>query len=188
MTTTTPLAKPTQTAIPNPRDLNDESLLEAALGRNDQAWRELLRRYGPQIRKAIDCTIKRFKFFLPSDAGSEILSDFYLSLVDRDMAKLRAFQAARGRQLASWLKLLACKAAIDHLRKVRRIPKHVPIEAILRREDLDLDELADEDVRLALTYDPFRKGDETLAEKENADHPLNVWPGRRQRDCSDVGR
>jgi hypothetical protein len=97
--------------------LSEADLLLAALQRDERAWVELKRRYGKTVRDRFTWVALKFEDILDSDAADEMEQDFWVSLVENDMAKLRAFKPKRGRRktfrrLGSWLSLLALRSGL----------------------------------------------------------------------------
>jgi RNA polymerase sigma-70 factor (ECF subfamily) len=117
------------------RALDDRELIDRVIARDDAAWKEFMRRYQPKIRGAIFSVLKKYAPVLNSDAREDILQDFYLSLLDRDAYKLRVFDPKKGRNLGSWLNLLACNSAFDHARKIVSHPRTSDIDDLIEEQD-----------------------------------------------------
>ncbi len=115
------------------REASDMALLTLVINHDDVAWAEMMRRTQPQVRGAIYAILKRYAPVLSSDARADILQDFYVKLLDNDMARLRVYNAARGK-LSSWLNLIAYQAAIDHARKIADRPRLVDLDELLAEE------------------------------------------------------
>lgn len=116
--------------------LGDDALLAAILDKDDQAWREMMRRYRSIIFRCVTRVAWRFDSFLSNEDVNEIFSELCMNLLRDDMRKLRAYDRRRGARLASWLGLLAVNTAYDYLRKASRRPVHdilesAPEEAVL---------------------------------------------------------
>ena len=116
--------------LPDPdlRRVSDNDLLDAAMGRDDRAWHELLRRYRPLIFRCILRVVKRYGAAVSSEDVDEIFGDVCVSILHNDMHKLRAWDPARGARLGSWLGLLAINVTHDHLRHLSRRPQVVRLE------------------------------------------------------------
>jgi len=99
--------------------LSDTALVAELPACKDGAWRELLRRCGGIVKGRIAYLLKGYR---PrrgfSDSDQEILAEFYLSLFEDDMKKLRAYDPAHGLALSSWLALLAERHTRDHFRRL----------------------------------------------------------------------
>jgi RNA polymerase sigma-70 factor (ECF subfamily) len=105
-------------------DRDEDRVLVAALLKDEPAaWRELTRRHGVQIRRAIIKVTARFRSVLSTDDADEIYSLFCVQLLNNDKHKLRSFDPTRGIPLSGWLSMLATHAAYDLLRSRRREPK-----------------------------------------------------------------
>lgn len=116
--------------------------------RDESAWREFHRRYDRLIHRAIKSVTRRFGSVLGSADLEEIYAIFLCSLNQRDMHKLRSFDAQRGRCLGTWVAMLAANASWDFLRRLARSPHS--------------DDAAEAESMYCLEPDPFC----TLAAKE----------------------
>jgi hypothetical protein len=101
---------------------DDGVLTEGLLRQDPGAWREFKRRFDDflrlEVKKAIGWAMRRF---LPSDAIDEVMGDFYLSIVEGNMHKLRTWAgSSRTARLPSWLRMIVYQIAIDHARAARR--------------------------------------------------------------------
>lgn len=101
------------------RDLDDASLLERVLRRDDAAWRELLRRHRGQIFRCIQRAVGAAE-------ADDAFGEFCVSILANDMHRLRVFDGNRGASLCSWLCMLAIKAAFDHRRRLTRFARPAP--------------------------------------------------------------
>jgi len=97
--------------------LSDTALLAELPNHMDAVGREILRRCGGTVKGRIAYLLKSYR---PrrgsSDSDQEILAEFYLSLFENDMKKLRAYDATNGLALSSWLALLAEHHTRNHFR------------------------------------------------------------------------
>jgi RNA polymerase sigma-70 factor (ECF subfamily) len=101
---------------------------------DERAWRELICRYGPSVRRCITAVTSRFRGVVSSDDEEEIFSTFCLRLLQNDRSKLAAFDAGRGASLGTWLGMVAIQTAYDLLRQRRREKNRdhrAPLEALV---------------------------------------------------------
>jgi RNA polymerase sigma-70 factor (ECF subfamily) len=133
----------------------DTTEAEAALVRDmllgsRVAWREFHTRYARLIYRCIGRVTARFSMRMSQDDTAEIYATLLVQLCSNEMAKLRGFDAERGRRLSSWIGLLAVNCAYDHLRALRSEPRrasldeceHLGAEGPLPDEVLDFKERA----------------------------------------------
>lgn len=119
-----------------PETTHDDQALVARLLRGDAAsWKEFQVRFDRLVRRQVERVCRGFARVLGSDEMEEIRAEFYLSLLDREMRKLRLFDPARGLKLSSWVALLAGNAARDFLRAHRRRPAGVSQTGEIERVD-----------------------------------------------------
>jgi RNA polymerase sigma-70 factor (ECF subfamily) len=115
------------------------------------AWREFNARYDRLVYRCIQRVTARFSRRVSTDDIAEIYATLQVQLCANGMAKLRTFDAERGRRLSSWIGLLAVNCAYDHLRALRSEPGRAPLEeaeeivteALQPDEVLDLKERAE---------------------------------------------
>ncbi len=100
----------------------DGPLLEAVLGKDEVAWKELIRRYRALMFRCITRVAAKYDAVLSNEDANEIFGDMCFNLLRDDMRKLRAYDPARGAKLGSWLGLLAINTAYDYLRQTSRRP------------------------------------------------------------------
>jgi RNA polymerase sigma-70 factor, ECF subfamily len=140
------------------------ALVYAMVEGSPLAWREFSQRYGGTVRRAISRVVHRFTRTAGDDDVAEIHTQLQVQLCADGMAKLRAFDPARGRCLGSWIALLAVHCTYGHLRALRREPGRVPIDEC---EDLRAD---------------GPQPDEALDLKERADLAGEILGGFSERD------
>lgn len=105
---------------------SEGELVERMLRNEELAWREFLQRFHALIRSVIERTTRRFAPRLGGSEREEIYASFLHGLLQRDMHKLRMFDARRGTQLSTWIGLLATNTAWDHVRAALRKPYSAP--------------------------------------------------------------
>ena len=136
---------------------SDRELITRLLRGDGGGWREFQGRFDRLVRRQVERVCRGFARALGSDEMEEIRAEFYLSLVDREMRKLRLFDPARGLKLSSWIALLASNAARDFLRAHRRRPATLSHTGeVDRADDRDLFEDAASRERCGRTLDALR--------------------------------
>lgn len=100
------------------RQLDDAALVEEMLRRDEDAWREFVRRHEPVLRQRIQGALRRMTQALGSDAVDDVVGDFHLRLIERDMRPLRDwFGGSRRIPLDAWLWMIASALLNNHLRR-----------------------------------------------------------------------
>lgn len=108
----------TESEIAELAQLEDAALVALCLERDEHAWREFMRRYEPTLRANVRGTISyALRKALGSDAIDEVMGDFYVRILERDMLKLRNWHAAERKGAVMALLTMICNGiAIDHAR------------------------------------------------------------------------
>jgi RNA polymerase sigma-70 factor (ECF subfamily) len=132
---------PSPPPVPAYQDLPDLQLLDAVLGQDELAWKELIRRFRGLIFRCITKVLCKYESVLSNEDVNEIFSEVCFNLVRNDMKKLRAYDPKRGCKLGSWIGLISINTSYDHLRVTARQPMLDRIEGIIEREDQTPDPL-----------------------------------------------
>jgi RNA polymerase sigma-70 factor (ECF subfamily) len=106
----------------------DVAFVRELLAGSRLAWREFHARYDRPVERIISRVTARFARRMSQDDVAEIYATLLVQLCANGMAKLRGFDAARGRRLSSWIGLLAVNCAYDHLRALRSEPGRASLE------------------------------------------------------------
>jgi len=143
------------------KDWTDHELLDACIRNDRRAWPELHRRYdgslrGTAYKKLGQSLVAR----LPSDWRNDVMGDFWLKVIERDMAHLRSFDWNKGTALYKWFARLVCQCAVDYAATVLDQPEFAPVE--------DAHEVADEGGVLASGREPLRGSLSARARRFNA--------------------
>jgi hypothetical protein len=115
-------------AITDVKALTDRELLSACIGNEPRAWRELHRRYDASLRGTAYKNLGQgLVDRLPSDWRDDVMGDFWLKLVERDMAPLRSFDWEKGTAIYKWFARLVCQCAFDYAGNILDQPEFVPV-------------------------------------------------------------
>jgi RNA polymerase sigma-70 factor (ECF subfamily) len=94
--------------------VSEVQLRDAMLSLDAGAWREFHKRYDALIAGAASKVVSKGRN--ASDAVAEIKGNVYASLLANDLHKLRAWDAARGQRLGSFIYMVSGNAAWDYVR------------------------------------------------------------------------
>jgi RNA polymerase sigma-70 factor (ECF subfamily) len=81
------------------------------------SWDRFVQDYAGLIYHTIKKTLALHRGSKLADSAEDIFQDTFLSLVKDEFAQLRRFRGDNGCTLASWLRMIAARRTIDHLRK-----------------------------------------------------------------------
>ena len=111
------------------KEWTHRDVLDACIRKDERAWRELHRRYDESLRAA---AYKRLGMSLverlPSDWRDDIMGDFWLKVLERDMANLRCFDWEEGTALYKWFARLVGQCATDYAGAILDQPDFAPVE------------------------------------------------------------
>ena len=109
---------------------SDQAVVAAILNGREWGWRELWGRYNNTINRRIRSVIGNCsRLYRSSELFADIRAEFHLALLNNDMARLRAFDPAKGK-LAGWLSMIAHQTAVTYLAKEVRRGVPLPIESL----------------------------------------------------------
>lgn len=111
------------TAITTTANDSDCQLLEGLLRDDARAWRTFNERYSRLMFRCITRVTGRFASVVGQEDVQEIYANLCVQLLQNDKKKLRAYDAARGSKLSTWIGILATNAAWDYLRAAKRSPR-----------------------------------------------------------------
>lgn len=106
--------------------MSEAELIEAVLGGQPSAWPAFFSRFERLIISCVRKVLLRYGAFHSEEDIEDLVSATALNIVKDDFKKLRAFDAARGYRLSSWIGLLATNTAHDALRQ--RPPRALPLD------------------------------------------------------------
>lgn len=100
-------------------DIPEKELLARCVRGDKQAWDLFVLKYSRLIRHALQQTIGHKNPLVLPEAIDDLHQEVFYSLMADDYRKLRQFKGKNGCSLASWIRMIAVRKAIDHLRRGR---------------------------------------------------------------------
>ena len=95
----------------------EKTLIARCVKGEKAAWDTFVQQYSNLVYHTIRKTLNLYR----SESGGAVVEDlfqeFFLSILHDDCKKLRQFRGDHGCSLASWLRIVAARLAIDFLRK-----------------------------------------------------------------------
>ena len=110
----------------DPRTLDDAQLVAATVARDGAAWCELMHRHAAALRDAA----LNASSALNEGEVDDVLSDLWLSLIENNVARLRAFDPARGAALLSWLTIRLSQIVFKREQERADTPAMVPLREV----------------------------------------------------------
>lgn len=95
----------------------EKALLASCVNGEKAAWDAFVLQYSALVYHTIKKTFTLYHTEPRPDLVEDLFQEFFLSLLRDDFKKLRQFRGDRGCSLASWLRVVAARLTIDHLRK-----------------------------------------------------------------------
>jgi RNA polymerase sigma factor (sigma-70 family) len=146
----------------------DKSLLSGCFADKGEARETLVRQFSNLVYQAVLHTLraKNVQFFRHD--VEDLHNNIFLKLFDSNCRKLRQYKGRNGCSLATWIRLVAVRTVLDHLRKkgvdaIASRSKQIPLDEMLGVEArqanaLELIEKAEQErlVRDAAQYLPPR--------------------------------
>jgi excisionase family DNA binding protein len=104
-------------------EIDDVSLVDRVIRRENRAWEQLVRRFQPALRALLAESghISRAQI-------DDVLGDLWLKLLEDDMRRLRAYAASRAAPFSAWLAMQATQVAFQHAQRSHDEPEMVPLD------------------------------------------------------------
>ena len=96
---------------------DEKQLLSRCFEGHKPSWDEFVQRYSRLIYHTVATTLDRQSREWSRELIDDLFQEIFLTLVRDDFAQLRRFKGDAGCTLASWLRMIAVRRTIDHLRK-----------------------------------------------------------------------
>jgi RNA polymerase sigma-70 factor (ECF subfamily) len=126
----------------------EKSLLAGCISGDKASWDGFVVQYSALVYHAIKKTFAVCRTQVSSDLVEDLFQEIFLSIVKDDSALLRRFRGDRGCTLASWLRMIATRRTIDHLRRSNKPPNSLEASAANLAIDESKDERTDDQLQL----------------------------------------
>jgi len=97
----------------------ERSLISGCLRQDKAAWDAFVLQYSALVYHTIKRTLTLHHVQFQSELVEDLYQDFFLSILRDGCKKLNQFRGDQGCSLASWLRVIAARLAIDFLRRQR---------------------------------------------------------------------
>jgi len=97
----------------------ERSLIAGCVRGEKAAWDAFVEQYSKLVYHTINTTSNFGQIKTSPGFVDDLFQEIFLSLVKDDFAQLRRFRGDNGCTLASWLRMIAARRTIDHLRRHR---------------------------------------------------------------------
>jgi len=101
-------------------DIPENELLARCIRGEKEAWDIFVSRYSKLVYHSLRRTLDKNPRIQP-EVIEDLHQEVFLSLLENGYKKLRQFRGKGGCSLASWIRMIASRKAIDYLRKESRI-------------------------------------------------------------------
>jgi RNA polymerase sigma-70 factor (ECF subfamily) len=103
----------------NSVDLTDQQLIDGCVSGDQASWAIFVKHFNKLIYHSIYKTLRVNAKPTDPDDINDLFQDLFASICADNCKKLRMFDPCKGVSLASWLRMIAVRMTIDHLRKQR---------------------------------------------------------------------
>ncbi len=103
----------------NSFDPTDQELLHGCVAGDKASWALFVKHYSKLIYHSIYKTLRVNAKPTGPDDINDLFQDLFASICADNCKKLRMFDPCKGVSLASWLRMIAVRMTIDHLRRQR---------------------------------------------------------------------
>ncbi len=114
--------------------LTDQQLLDGCVAGDKASWAIFVKHYSKLIYHSIYKTLRVNSSPTDPDDINDLFQEMFASICADKCKKLRMFDPCKGVSLSSWLRMIAVRMTIDHLRKQRT---SIPLEDLLTEPSRD---------------------------------------------------
>ena len=97
----------------------ESTLLAGCVSGDKAAWDDFVQQYSKLVYHTIYRTLARHQTSDAQNVAEDLFQEFFVSCLLDDCKKLRQFRGDRGCSMASWLRVIASRLTVDHLRQRR---------------------------------------------------------------------
>jgi RNA polymerase sigma factor (sigma-70 family) len=97
----------------------DLQLIETCIQGKAGAWHSFIKRYSPLVYYVIRKVLYARSAAVSREELADLHNDIFASIMDRQGRKLRQYEGKNGCSVSTWIRVIAVRAAIDHLKKRR---------------------------------------------------------------------
>ncbi|KPA14320.1 RNA polymerase sigma-70 domain protein [Candidatus Magnetomorum sp. HK-1] len=133
----------------------DRALISECISGNVNALENLIRRYSPLVYRYVQQTFVSSNVPFDEEDLKEHHNSVFVLLLEKKCRKLRQFRGTNGCSLASWIRLITCRAVLNQMREnsgdATWFHKRVPIEEasdIFSEEKGAMESLEDEEKKI----------------------------------------
>jgi RNA polymerase sigma factor (sigma-70 family) len=113
----------------------EKTLIAGCLRGEKASWDSFVQQYSSLVYHTVRKTLTLHHTDQREDVVDDLYQELFVSLLRDDCKKLRQFRGDRGCTMASWLRVVASRLTIDHLRQQR--PKDVEATDAIPSDQLD---------------------------------------------------
>jgi RNA polymerase sigma-70 factor (ECF subfamily) len=163
--------------------LSEGDLLKKCLRGDGGAWDAFVIKFSKLIYHTLYQTFKAKNIHFDSHLADDLYQEVYLSLYKSNFKKLRQFKGKNNCSLASWLRMIASRTAIDFMRSHK---SHISVESAPIDENDPIDtlsngrELPDKSIERLEWYQLLRRLIEALSPKDR--YLFELWVNQELPD------
>jgi RNA polymerase sigma factor (sigma-70 family) len=99
--------------------VNEAKLLQGCIAGDKQSWDVFVKHFSRLIYHSIYKTLRVHDKQTPPDDINDLFQDIFTAFCTDRCKKLRVFDPEKGLTLSSWIRMIAVRMTIDHIRKRR---------------------------------------------------------------------
>jgi len=99
----------------------DKQLLEQCLQGVAGAWQAFIKQFSPLVYYAIQKVLHGKVPAATRDELNDLHNDIFLALIENNGRKLRQYEGKNGCSVSTWIRVIAVRATIDHLKKRKNL-------------------------------------------------------------------
>ena len=105
----------------NKSTMNDFELIQACVSGDKKSWDEFVDRFSRLIYDSIIRIFRKYGSDFDKDILDDLHNDVFVSLLDNNYKALRVFEGRNGCKVASYIRTISARKAIDFLRRIKPV-------------------------------------------------------------------
>lgn len=98
----------------------EKTILAGCIRGDKASWDAFVLQYSALVYHTIKRTVSVHHAKTPHDFADDLFQEIFASLIQDEFLQLRRFRGDNGCTLASWLRMIAARRTIDHLRRLNK--------------------------------------------------------------------
>jgi len=102
------------------KNLTDQDSIAGCISGNDTIMEEFVRRFSDPVYRAVQYALRSKNFTYRQEDVEDLHNTIFVKLFEEKCKKLKQYRGDKGCSLLTWIRLIAVRTVIDHIRKIKK--------------------------------------------------------------------